>query len=269
MPSLAVTSTGAGPRLVLLHGFTQDGTLWGPFGELLARSARLEAVDLPGHGSSASIALSLEETADALVAQLGGDAVDLLGYSLGGRVALVTALRHPASIRRLVLIGATAGITEPSAREARRALDERRALELETTGDVAGFIEDWLSQPMFARLDPRRAGAERRALNSAAGLAASLRLMGTGTMAPLWDQLGTCATPTLLLAGASDPRFTDAARRMAARMPEATFSLVPGAGHACHLEQPALTAQLVRAWLAGGDPHASATPRASSTPTAS
>jgi 2-succinyl-6-hydroxy-2,4-cyclohexadiene-1-carboxylate synthase len=244
-----------GPAVALLHGFTQTGRLLGPLGAALGRTRRTVLVDLPGHGGSSSVTADLTAGAGLVVATvraaLGDPAArfDLLGYSLGARFALHVALGYPGAVDRLVLVGATAGIEDPDARAARRGRDERLADDLEATGDVAAFVQQWLRAPMFARLDAAAAGAAERLRNTPGGLASSLRLAGNGAQAPVWDRLGGMAPATLALAGAADPRFAAHAARLAAAVPAGVCTLVPGAGHAAHLEQPALTARVVTHWL--------------------
>jgi 2-succinyl-6-hydroxy-2,4-cyclohexadiene-1-carboxylate synthase len=245
---LATVVTGSGSRLVLAHGFTQNSAGWGPFGTILAGSHEVLALDLPGHGGSDAVRADLPGTA-RLLGGAGGVA-DYLGYSLGGRVALHLALDRPDLVRRLVLVGATAGIVDPGARAQRREADEALALELET-GGLEPFLDRWLAGPLFRSLPAGAAGLEGRRRNTAGGLASSLRLCGTGSQDPLWDRLPELAMPVLLLAGVLDLRFGETARVMAPAIgPNARFSLVPGAGHACQLERPALTARLVEAFLA-------------------
>ncbi len=252
---------------MLVHGFTQTGRSWGRFGELIEPGRRVVRVDLPGHGASGGARADLAETGalvlraasagggsadgDGAGDDAGGGAgpLDLLGYSLGARVALHAALDPPGSVRRLVLIGGTAGIEDAEARAARRRRDEAMADALEADGDVEAFLRRWLASPMFSGL--RDPGLAARRENTAAGLASSLRLAGTGTQAPLWDRLSALGPPALLLAGADDLRFAAVAARMARAMPTAAFSLVPGAGHAAHLAQPELTARMVTRFLDG------------------
>jgi 2-succinyl-6-hydroxy-2,4-cyclohexadiene-1-carboxylate synthase len=256
--TLRAEVTGEGPPLVLAHGFTQTGRLWGPFGAALARHHRLVAVDLPGHGDSSSVAADLTEAGRLLLdaaALAGAVPADLLGYSLGARVALHAALAEPERVRRLVLIGATGGIEDASARAERRARDEAAADELERGGDLDGFLGRWLANPMFASLRADAADAAERRRNTAAGLASSLRLTGTGTQEPLWYRLAGCRLPVLALAGANDPRFVAAGLRIA-ELTGGVFSAVVGAGHAAHLEQPALCARIVESWLAATGPAA-------------
>ncbi len=262
-PALHTEISGDGPRLVLAHGFTQTGRLWGRFGEALAARHQLVRVDLPGHGGSSAVRADLV-TGGTMLATAGAGlgssppkdpgsgrtgGHDLLGYSLGARFAMHAAIARPDLVRRLVLIGATAGIEEPSAREQRRRHDDALADELERSGDLDGFLRRWLAGPMFA--DLRAPGLEERRRNTPSGLASSLRLAGTGTQRPLWDDLARLQMPVLVVAGAADIRFVALGTRIARALPAGALSLVPGAGHAAHLQQPAVTARIVEKFLAG------------------
>jgi len=239
---------GPGEPVVLAHGFTQTLASWDPIAARLADRHRVVRVDLPGHGGSAGVRTGFAEAA-ALLGEAGGRAA-YVGYSLGGRLCLRLALDRPGLIRALVLVGASPGIADPAERAARRAADEARATELERDG-LERFLERWLAQPLFATL-PRRAGVAARLANTADGLAASLRLHGTGTQAPLWERLGSVRAPVLLLAGALDVKFADLAERMAAAIGRrARVALVAGAGHAAHLERPDEVARLIGRFLDG------------------
>jgi 2-succinyl-6-hydroxy-2,4-cyclohexadiene-1-carboxylate synthase len=238
---------GSGPRLVLVHGFTQTGRSWLALATDLARDHEVVLVDAPGHGGSSSVRTDLVEGA-ARLAQVGGTAV-YAGYSMGARLALHVAVRRPDLVRGLVLLGGHPGLEDPAERTARRRTDEGLADEIEALG-VDAFLERWLAGSLFTGLDPDAAGLEDRRRNTAAGLASSLRLAGTGTQEPLWDRLPALAMPVLVLAGADDEKFTAIGRRMADRIgPNATFAAVPDAGHAAHLEQPAAVVDLIRSWL--------------------
>ncbi len=250
---------GSGPPLVLLHGFTQTARLWGRFGDRLAESHTVLALDLPGHAGADSVRADLPGTAalvaDTVSTAIGDDRCGLLGYSLGARVALHAALGTDLAVGHLVLIGGTAGIEDERARASRRQTDESMADELEASGDVDAFVDRWLSAPMFRRLvatdDAHR---DERRRNSAPGLASSLRLCGTGTQEPLWDRLPVLAQPLLALAGADDARFGSYASRMASLAPRAVASVLPGGGHAVHLAQPDQAFRLVHHWLTEVDP---------------
>ena len=251
---LHVDVRGTGPPLIVLHGFTQTGRLWGPFGETLAESHTLVAVDLPGHGDSGLVRADLPTTAglvaEAVRAEVGGEACSLLGYSLGARVGLHVALGTALPLRCVVFIGVTAGIEDADERARRRQSDDEMAEELETSGDVEHFIDAWLGGPMFHRLDAVDAAQRSERLrNSASGLASSLRLCGTGTQQPMWDLLPALASPVLAMAGTDDTRFAAHALRMTRLVPHGVTSLVPGGGHAVHLAQPEQASRIVRHWL--------------------
>jgi 2-succinyl-6-hydroxy-2,4-cyclohexadiene-1-carboxylate synthase len=256
---LHVEVRGSGPPLVALHGFTQTGRLWGTFGEMLEKDFTVVAVDLPGHGDSRGVRADLPTAAglvvDAVQGLLGSEPCDLLGYSLGARIALHVALEAELRLRHVVFIGVTAGIEDDGLRADRRAADEAVADQLESSGDVGAFIDRWLSGPMFDRLtETGAADRSERLRNTAEGLAWSLRLAGTGTQTPSWDRLGSLVAPVLALAGTDDFRFAGHALRLAGLAPRALVSLVPGGGHAVHLAQPAPVARLVSHWLRAVDP---------------
>ena len=240
---------GAG-RVVLVHGFSQTLGSWGAVGGRLARRWEVVRVDLPGHGGSGGIRVGFEEAA-RLLGEAGRDGV-YVGYSLGGRLCLRLALDRPDLVRGLVLLGASPGIAEAAGRARRRDDDEALATGIERDG-VAAFLDRWLAGPLFATLPAAAAGREERLANTPAGLASALRRLGTGVQEPLWDRLATLAPPTLLVAGALDAKFGAVAREMAAAIgPAARVALVPGAGHAVHLERPDATAELVEGFLAAG-----------------
>lgn len=238
---------GAGPRLVLVHGFTQTRRCWGAVAEDLATDHELVLVDAPGHGRSAAVDADLVE-GGRLLAAAGGPGT-YLGYSMGGRFALHAALERPDDVEALVLVGATAGLESAEERAARVADDEARARRIEEVG-VARFLDEWLALPLFAGLPPESACREERLENSAEGLASSLRRAGTGRQLPSWDRLPSLDMPVLVVAGALDPKFGALGRRMADTIgPNATYAEIDEAGHTAHLEQPARFIALVRSWL--------------------
>lgn len=249
------------PRVTLLHGFSQTAGSWRALTPAL-EAAGLEvcAPDLPGHGRRQDEPADLWTAADVVLADGGTSAY--VGYSLGGRIALHAALRRPDRVERLVLIGATAGIDDDAERAARRAADEERAATLERDG-VAAFVDEWLRGPLFATLAADAAARDERvAANSAAGLAASLRLAGTGTMSPLWDDLPRLCLPVQCVVGDLDVKFRALAQRMVDAIgPNASLAIVPGAGHACHLEQPQRFLEVVLPFL-GEEVHETASPSA-------
>jgi 2-succinyl-6-hydroxy-2,4-cyclohexadiene-1-carboxylate synthase len=238
---------GTGPRVVLVHGFTQTGRSWAAIGADLARDHEVVLVDAPGHAGSAAVRADLT-TGGALLAAAGGRAT-YVGYSMGGRLALHVALDHPDRVDALVLLGATAGIEDEQERAARRRSDEVWASELERDG-LDAFLQRWLAQPLFANLPSDPADLHDRRRNTVDGLASSLRLAGTGSQAPRWTDLPRLTMPVLVLAGERDERFVALGRRMAQEIgPNAEFATVPGAGHAAYREQPDAFLAGLRAFL--------------------
>ena len=247
-----VSVGGGGPehrggRVVLVHGFTQTMAAWDAVGKRLGERWEVVRVDLPGHGGSGGVRVGFDEAA-GLVGAAGGRAA-YVGYSLGGRLCLRLALDRPDLVPALVLIGASPGIAEAAGRAERRAADEALAEGIERDG-VAAFLDRWLAGPLFATLPETAAGRTERLANTADGLAWALRALGTGAQEPLWDRLAGLRPPTLLLVGELDHKFTAIARQMAAVIgPTAQVALVPGAGHAAHLERPAEVAARIEAFL--------------------
>ncbi|HEV2821206.1 MAG TPA: alpha/beta fold hydrolase [Solirubrobacteraceae bacterium] len=226
-------------KVVLLHGFTQTGRSWERVERMAKQAGHAPASpDLRGHGASAAVRPVDFPHVIADVSALAGNAA-LCGYSMGGRIALHTALAHPERVRRLVLISATAGIEDAPQRAERRAADEALATEIEREG-LEAFAGRWAAQPLFAGLPPEAAAAAHadRLRNEGPGLAAALRGLGTGVMEPVWDRLDELRMPVAVMAGEHDAKFVAIAHRLAGALPDARLVVVPGAGHALHLVAP-------------------------------
>lgn len=260
--ALNVESWGDGPPLVLLHGFTGSAGAWGSFADALAAENRVIAIDIAGHGLSdapASIRhYRMKRAVEDVVAAVtlaGYRRAAWLGYSMGGRLALHVAAAHPEAVGRAILIGASPGIAEAGERAQRVAADEALARRIEADG-MEAFIDYWENIPLFAsqRSLPEGMRAAIRAGRlgcSARGLANSLRGMGAGAQEPLHSALPGMTMPMLLLAGEGDAKYTAIAGEMAAALPHARAVVVPGAGHAAHLEQPERCVSVIRNFLAG------------------
>ncbi|MSQ30439.1 MAG: 2-succinyl-6-hydroxy-2,4-cyclohexadiene-1-carboxylate synthase [Dehalococcoidia bacterium] len=261
--SLHVERAGSGPPVVLLHGFTGSGASWAPLLEVLAPDFTTLAVDLVGHGRSGHPAANdryrMRRAVDdlaALLHALGHERAAWLGYSLGGRTALQVAVHRPEVVSALILEGATPGYATPEERAARVAADEALALRLEREG-LEAFVDYWQAIPLWdsqrhTLTDEQRAALRRgRLAQHPAGLAGSLRGMGTGAQDWVGDRLGKVRVPVLLTAGTLDTRFSAIAREMAAVIPDSAVRLIDNAGHAAHLERPAAFNTLVRDFLIG------------------
>ncbi len=259
MSALPYRTQGAGQPLVLLHGFLGDGAAMDGFVAALGSGYETIAPDLPGHGRAADRVAAVDgfnACLDDLAATLdaaGHASAHWLGYSMGARIALAFALRHPARVRSLVLIAGRAGIADPAERATRLSADAALAARIEAIG-MASFAAEWLAQPLFAtlaQLGSERLAAERaaRARHDPATIAAALRALGPAAQPALHDRLGELAMPVLMIAGALDAPFVAHARALATAIPQAELALVAGAGHAVHSEQPAACAAPIRDFL--------------------
>lgn len=243
-----------------LHGFSQDGSSWtelvsiGP-GDRRWLTPNIRATSL---GGAEAELLDLWQ-------REGVRQSHLLGYSQGGRIALWIASRHPTRLLTLATIGAHAGL-EGGERRRRQEADRALADRIEREG-IGWFASYWPSLPIFAGLARRgatlneRLDAARRR-NDPSHLAAQLRGLGAGVVEPFWDQLASITVPSLLIAGEDDHRYVAFARRLHACIPNSEVALIPSAGHAPHLEQPAAVAALLAAkWtVRAGSPQPTAGP---------
>lgn len=231
--------------MLALHGFSGSGLDF----ELLAEQTpelTWIAPDLPGHGQTGprpeEDAHGLEAMADVLdrfAATLPRPPV-VLGYSMGGRLALHWATRAAAPIERLALVGTTAGIEAEHDRAERRAADEALAQAIIDEG-IQRFADRWEATPLIRSQqsipDPYgKALRHRRRAQDPLGLALSLRWVGTGRMLPLWSRLESLTVPCLVLSGALDDKFTTLAERLEAAIPNVHRETLRNAGHCAHLE---------------------------------
>lgn len=216
---------------------------------MLAKKHTVITVDLPGHGqSSHSTVLEnyrMEAVSDNLLGimdDLDHHTFDLLGYSMGGRLALYTAVRFPKRIKRLVLESASPGLKTAEERQDRIRTDNMLADRIERDG-IESFVNFWESISLWESQAQLSASSKNhlrqlRLTNNEAGLALSLRGMGTGQQPSQWTYLPQLSLPTLLLTGEFDTKFKNIAAEMQTLIPNATHQIIAGAGHTIHLEQP-------------------------------
>jgi 2-succinyl-6-hydroxy-2,4-cyclohexadiene-1-carboxylate synthase len=233
--------------VLFLHGFMGRAEDWLGISTGLGERLFRIAVDLPGHGGSLGMPLdsyTMGSAAHRVLEVLDGAGVDqstVVGYSMGGRLALYLALRHPDRCAGLFLESASPGLEDAGERAARRRADEEKAARLEG-GDLRGFLHDWYRQPLFAPLardeELLRRTIEDKRRNDPAELAKSLRDMGSGSQPPLWGELPGLRVPALAVAGGLDEKFAGISRRMASLNASMRAAVVPGVGHNVHAEAP-------------------------------
>ena len=236
--------------MILLHGFTGSRDSWPAESLVLLRTAGVEpvAIDLPGQvsrGASRSgdrAEVTLEDAFARIESASGDEPIVLLGYSMGGRIALHYAVRHPERVERLILESASPGLRSGPERVRRRTEDEALAARIEERG-IEAFVHDWERLPLFAsqeslREDVRGSVRKARLSQEPAGLAAALRGLGTAVLPSLWEVLTAVRPPTLALVGELDRKFVDIGLSMTATMSSARLVVASGVGHAVHLEAP-------------------------------
>lgn len=251
---------GQGPPLLLLHGFTGSLLTWTPFIPIFSKKFTTITVDLIGHGRTDApidwIRYSITEAAadlDALLNKLNIDTCHILGYSMGGRLALMLACRFPNRVHSLILESSSPGLQTEEERNERRQADERLANYIEQQG-IDKFIHYWENIPLFqtqkrVRLEKRKNLRSNRLKNQTHGLANSLRGMGTGNQPSLWSSLPSLTRPVLLLAGALDTKYVKIAHAMKKNFQQAQLEIVKDVGHTIHFEKSEQFSTLVLEFL--------------------
>ncbi|MDQ0337499.1 2-succinyl-6-hydroxy-2,4-cyclohexadiene-1-carboxylate synthase [Caldalkalibacillus uzonensis] len=251
---------GNGPALLLLHGFTGSKHSWDPFIPTWSRFFTTMAIDLLGHGKSDApeddnryrMAYVVQDLY-AVLEQLKVSQAHVLGYSMGGRVAIAFASQYQHKVKSMVLESTSPGLKTEEERLARRIQDHALARGIEAEG-LAAFVHKWENIPLFATQKTlpkavRRHVREQRLSQSPLGLANTLRGMGTGAQPSYWSAIKRFHFPVLVLAGALDHKFCRIAQEMCQLMPEATLSIIEEVGHTIHLEKPHIFDKVVLEYL--------------------
>jgi len=242
-------------KVVALHGFTGSHQDFEPLKSFVSDDlVEFVTPDWPGHGKNNHETepkkYSLEAHMEIVSEAVGSSKrVILLGYSMGGRLALNWALNHPDRIQKLILIGASPGIADEVESAERFKGDQALAHFIRIHG-VPPFIKYWNGKTFFRplmslppdRLDPI---LERRLKNTTEGLALSLENVGTASLPSLWPRLKELRCAVDIVVGEKDPKFIEIGYRMGERIPKARISVIESAGHALHLEKPEDIATLI------------------------
>jgi len=247
------------PTVVMLHGFGGLSTDWNGLIDDLSAEFYCVAPDLPGHGKSTidmspnEITLpSVAAEVNTLITSLGLGDVILLGYSLGGRIALQYAINYQPSLQALILESANPGLESDYERKMRSALDADRAKRLRDYG-AEDFFEEWYHQPLFDSISEQSnvvsALIEARAAQDANSLASMLERLSPGTVTPLWDRLDQFHIPVKIISGAKDREYTRISRRMTELIQHVDWTVIADAGHNCHLERSLAFSTAVRRFI--------------------
>ena len=257
--NVEVWNEAAEQVIVALHGFTGSASTWRNLANSLP-NVRIVAIDLMGHGKTmvpeSASRFSMDEQVkdlEEIFTQLRLEKFTLLGYSMGGRIALSYALAYPERIERLMLESASPGLRTSKERIERCQRDNMLADKIEMNG-IASFVDAWENIPLFEsqkRLPEsvQHALRKERLAQCEAGLAGSLRGIGTGMQPSNWPFLGQLDMPVLLITGSMDEKFCKIATEITALCKNAQHVTVNDAGHAIHVENPAEFATIVKKYL--------------------
>ena len=246
-------------KVLMLHGFLGDRSDWTDFvaaARIALPDLEADTPDLPGHGHRPE---PVPEDFAGWVAWVrgrldaAGGPVHLLGYSMGGRLALAAAVAEAGTDRvaSLAVLAASPGIVDATARAERRRVDAERADRLQRDG-LTAFLEQWYGMPLFQpaiELVGLELLVARRSRGQAHALAAALITAGAGMMPDLRPRLERLAIPVLAIAGDRDSRYMNLEQDIAALAPAGQFAVVPGAGHALLVEAPERCAAFWRAFV--------------------
>jgi len=249
---LAVRRFGNGPPLIALHGFTFTGEQFASAAHQLHRT--VFAPDLPGHGRSVEASTQLDDVINAIESTVASFAepVPLLGYSQGGRLALLAAADRPEGISALVLISANAGIEDTNERASRAESDARLAEKLSGM-TIDEFLDTWtaagITSTSHLSAEDRAADRAIRQENSPRGLANALIGYGQGAQPSLWTRLAELAMPVLVMSGGRDEKYSAIADKMVSMIPDVERVTVVDAGHNPLLDAPIEAHEAISAFL--------------------
>ncbi|KAL8518400.1 hypothetical protein ACS0TY_009692 [Phlomoides rotata] len=273
--SINVFETGEsndGSAVVFLHGFLGTGEDWIPIMNAISSSTRCIAVDLPGHGgsrlqyhgknSSERPNLSIDVVTDILCKVLDGlspGKVTLVGYSMGARIALYTALKCSDKVERAVIISGSPGLIDNDARTMRKAKDEFRASTLVSNG-LDFFIDAWYSEELWTslRIHPhfKQIANSRLQHDDLHTLGKVLSDLSIGKQPSLWEDMKHCKVALQLIVGENDAKFKAIASEMHSKIAHENENSVsppileiPGAGHAVHIENPLAVITAIRQFI--------------------
>jgi len=251
---------GIGEPVVLLHGFTGNSSSWKEVIPYIEGAYQFISIDIIGHGKTES-PIEVERYQIESVRQdiitildiLSINRANLIGYSMGGRLALSLACTYPARIKCLILESASPGLSDVEERLSRVEADLRLA-SLITDKGIVSFVNYWENISLFSSqkemsLVKQQELHEQRLTNNQVGLSNSLKGMGTGVQPSYWNDLENLQIPTLLICGELDKKFCMIAENMATLLNSAEINQIKQAGHAIHVEQPRKFGKIVSVFL--------------------
>lgn len=251
---------GKGSPLLFLHGFTGSSQNWLPIVSVFEDAYQCILIDILGHGRTDSPTDSslydIERVSRDIISILDElliEKVTLIGYSMGGRLALALAVNYPQRIKKLILESSSPGLQLESERNIRIKNDEKLANDITQNG-IEWFVDFWEQIPLFESqhslsTEIKKTIRNQRMNNNSIGLVNSLIGMGTGSQPSYWDRLFSLEIPVLLICGEIDQKFCEIAKQMSKKLPNAKVEKITGVGHAIHVEHPKIFGKIVSEFL--------------------
>ena len=237
-PNIHTLTSGTGnEQISLLHGWGFNGTIWEETARALANRASVNCIDLPGHGQSPMPLdnYTIKVLADTIAKTLPEQG-NVIGWSLGGMIAMQIALRHPEKIKRLILVGSVARFVRDD--------DWRYAISAEVLQEFSASLKNDLQETLQRFIALQLMGSDenriilrklRKLMNSnaapqPAALQGGLKILQD---VDLRDQLPQLKQPTLMIFGKRDTLSRpQTGRQMLPLLPDARLEIIDGTGHA-------------------------------------
>ncbi len=249
------------PPVLLLHGMLGAPASWQHFVRRLEYPGPALALTLPGHGRPArGVQRGFVGNLRELATELRQPSY-VIGYSMGGRIALGLAAHFPERVLGVVAIGAHPGLASEARGE--KLLWEAAQIETLDRCGLEGFVNHWEALPLFASqaslaLEVTAEQRQLRLSHEAPGIRSALAELGSGSMPDLASRLESARLPVHFVAGSLDPAYVARGKQAANQIPSARASVIEGAGHNVLLEAPGPLAKIcdqsLRQFMTLGDP---------------
>ncbi len=252
--------------ILFLHGFMGNSHEFDDAILLLSKEFLCLTIDLPGHGKTKVLGsdeyYTMAKTACAVIEILDHLKITqcfLVGYSMGGRLALYLTLYFPQRFTRVVLESASPGLLTEAERLERVKRDSQIARKLSRSvgDDFADFLLNWYNQQIFSSIKEHpqfQKLIENRLQNNPVELAKSLQIMGIGCQPSLWEKLKENTSILLLLVGEYDDKFIDINTKMT-NICNCQLKVVNHCGHNIHFENTLLFVENLRDFFGNQNKH--------------
>ncbi len=263
--ALNYITKGSGDPIICLHGFSEDVSTWQTLYEQVKKNCHayaLYCIDLMGHGKSPRpqelecyamdyLVEKIHDTVQAALHNTQYKQYSLLGYSLGGRVAMHYALKYAHELRAIILESSSLGIEDAAQKQERKKQDEKLANIIEQNS-IEFFEQYWSQLELFKSQQSLSTKVKleiksRRLQNTPQCLANTLRMLGQGNLPYIAEDFFKLNLPKLYICGALDEKYLSVAKDLAPQ--DIIVKTISRAGHNVHLEQPEIYYELVHNFL--------------------